>query len=334
MVKEQIASVIGRLRLSSWFVVLPTLLIVALVLVLSQRTAAPETIPPRNLESQVLFQEDQPLCESCHPDAYAAWQGTHHARATLDPLFQAQLAQSPDQQTCLACHTTGFNTGSGSFLGEGVTCEACHGPYLEGHPAAETMNRPMDSETCRFCHMDTFEQWESGRHAASGIECFHCHRAHDQGLRTGSEATLCAVCHADHQTEYAHALHGISGEKCAGCHMAEERVRGMPVSDVQVRNHNFRVASDTCAGCHRDTFHTVNNLPDLREAVSALDPDQRQEWAELVPLLADRVDELEKQLAAQRNTDIAIMGLSLGFGSFVGLVGGVVIMSLRRKGQS
>src|SRR5665811_204846 len=94
----------GR-RFSGWWVLAPTALIVALMLLMTGATSSSEQpSPPRTLLTQLLFPEQKPVCESCHPQEYAAWQATTHAKATLDPVFQEQLAKSHDQKACLACH--------------------------------------------------------------------------------------------------------------------------------------------------------------------------------------------------------------------------------------
>jgi len=114
-----------RLPLKGWVVILPTLIILAAVLLLTETSnAAPTAAHLRVTSNQLTFQEQQPLCQSCHPDEYSVWKDSTHAQATLDPVFQAELAKSHNQDDCLKCHTTGFDTGSGKFMSEGVTCEA------------------------------------------------------------------------------------------------------------------------------------------------------------------------------------------------------------------
>ena len=157
-----------RLPVKGWVVILPTLIILAVVLLLTETTsAAPSPAHPRVASNQLTFQEQQPLCQTCHPDEYNVWKNSTHAQATLDPVFQAELAKSHNQDDCLKCHTTGFDTGSGKFMSEGVTCEACHGTYKKGHPAGQTMTLPMDAETCRMCHEAAFSEWETSQHAAA-----------------------------------------------------------------------------------------------------------------------------------------------------------------------
>lgn len=75
------------------------------------------------------------LCLRCHlgshPRHVARWrklkfQSLDKVREKLKALRNREL--EPDLAQCLACHTTGFNPASGSFLEDRVTCEGCHGP--------------------------------------------------------------------------------------------------------------------------------------------------------------------------------------------------------------
>ncbi len=326
---------IGRLRPRSWWVIAPTALIVALMLLLTGDTGTVTASQPRVLLAEVLFQEQQPMCQSCHPEEAADWKGSPHSQATLDPVFQEQLAKSHDQTACLSCHTTGFDTGSGQFLSEAVTCEACHGPYKEGHPAAATMQLPMDSDTCRVCHEATFEQWETSQHGAKNIECFDCHLAHSQGLRTGSEATLCGACHSDQTTAAAHATHGIQGVDCETCHMAEPAATASAtMGQKPARDHSFKVGSDVCAGCHQSTIHSVSSGNVGMTGVSLQTAGTAAKLAEPAPAAAATTagaPDLQKRLESLRNVAVVSMGLAFAAGGFLGLVAGIVGMTLMRK---
>ena len=120
-------------RWSGWLIILLPLLIACSVLLLTETTqAAPALIQTNSPSGELLFQQSQPACQTCHPEEYADWQNTVHAKAALDPVFKEQFAKSHNQGDCLKCHTTGFDTGSGKFAWEGVTCEACHGAVQAG----------------------------------------------------------------------------------------------------------------------------------------------------------------------------------------------------------
>jgi hypothetical protein len=82
-------------------------------------------------------------CRSCHPGAYGKWISTMHARAFV-PL-RSRVAQQMGKEAgmtvccaeksglCLQCHATAHDVPAryreaGFRMGEGVTCERCHGP--------------------------------------------------------------------------------------------------------------------------------------------------------------------------------------------------------------
>lgn len=322
-----------------WLIVLPTLAILALVLLLTDSTsAAPLAVPVQARTDQLTLQEQQPVCQTCHAEEYEVWKDSMHAKATLDPVFQEQLAKSHNQDECLKCHTTGFDTGSGEFLSEGVTCEACHGEYKEGHPAGQTMMLPSDAGTCRMCHEAAFAGWEQSKHAAQQIECFDCHLAHTQGVRTGSTQTLCAACHSDEQTKLAHSVHGISGVECGNCHMAKAMTDPTDVSAAHGTgiSHTFAVPADVCNRCHSDEIHpTSSTQPAAPQAT------QGAAEADQAALTSARVKELETELTAAgkrvdslRNIAVIGLGLALGAGGFLGLLVGVAGMSLWRSKSS
>lgn len=282
--------------LSGWLVVVPSILIVALILIFTPTTRA-DTVAPARLTG-VIPQTAKPVCESCHPEEYAAWKNTPHA------------------------------------VGAGASCESCHGPYKEGHPDKSTMQLPMASETCKTCHAATFTEWQASLHAGKNIECFDCHNAHTQGLRTGSEEKLCAACHSGRQTQVAHATHGINGVNCADCHMAPESNAttagsAKPVQGA-VRSHSFKVASDVCAKCHESTIHTSNIVASLKTA----NVTNNQQQAGASPQLAAQVTSLQARIDSMRNASAVTMGLALGLGGFAGLIIGIAGTVLLQRRNS
>ncbi|MDP1914998.1 MAG: cytochrome c3 family protein [Myxococcales bacterium] len=91
-------------------------------------------------------------CQSCHPDAYAAWKASPHSRAK-DVL-------SPSQQRdarCLSCHSPSDVDQKQA----GVTCETCHGggqyyspKYVMKDPELARLSGLIDptEKACRACH--------------------------------------------------------------------------------------------------------------------------------------------------------------------------------------
>lgn len=91
-------------------------------------------------------------CQACHPDAYAAWLATSHARSR-DVL-------SPQQQRdvrCLSCHSPNQTDQKAAH----VACETCHGGgqfysanYVMKDPELARLVGLTDpgEKSCRGCH--------------------------------------------------------------------------------------------------------------------------------------------------------------------------------------
>jgi Cytochrome c554 and c-prime len=312
-----------------WLVIIPALLILLLMLTVGGTVSA---APPP--------QEQSPTCQSCHPDQYDVWKGSTHAGASLDPAFQEQLAKVHNREECLTCHTTGVQTGSEKDMENGVTCQACHGVYQADHPASATMKLPMESSaTCRTCHEAAFSGWEKSKHAEKRIECFDCHLAHSQGVRTGSVDTLCAACHSDQGTQAAHSRHGISGVNCTSCHMAKQMTStaaGEAGAEISASSHSFQVAADVCGGCHGDTIHATGGgrAPGNLQVASVGNEGQPPSADEKgVAELRGEISALQKRLSSLRDVAVIGIGLAFGVGGFIGLMVGLVGMSLWKRSR-
>lgn len=91
-------------------------------------------------------------CQSCHPDAYAQWKATAHARAT-EVLDEAERRDP----RCTGCHATSAADGLW-----GVQCESCHGSgryywpdYImrdHGLARAAGLQSGAEPSVCRTCH--------------------------------------------------------------------------------------------------------------------------------------------------------------------------------------
>jgi Cytochrome c554 and c-prime len=331
----------GRRLLSSGrLAVISVLLTFLLVLVVGGTVSAAPAL-----------QEQNPTCQSCHPDEYDVWKNSVHAGASLDPLFQEQLVKAHDQGECLKCHTSSTVTGevpadSDKVMAEGVTCEACHGAYQAGHPAETTMKLPVESTaTCRTCHEAAYSGWEKSKHSEKNIECFDCHLAHSQGVRTGSADKLCAACHSDQATQATHSRHGINGVDCTSCHMAKQMTAtaaGEAGAQVSASSHSFLVAADVCSGCHASTIHATGPGDTGARAAGSLQVTAAATSAEAQPAATDekvvaelrtQVGDLQKRLDSLRNTAVIAIGLAVGVGAFMGLVVGLVGMGMWKRNR-
>jgi Cytochrome c7 and related cytochrome c len=91
-------------------------------------------------------------CQACHPDAYAAWRGSAHARAK-DSL---SVREQKDAR-CLSCHSP--NEADQRI--SNITCETCHGGGQHYSPRYVMRDAELarlvglvdpGEKSCRTCH--------------------------------------------------------------------------------------------------------------------------------------------------------------------------------------
>ena len=191
-------------------------------------------------------------CRECHAEEFKAWFDTSHADASFDPIFEVsrQKAQRPGE--CFTCHTTGYDTSTGQFALAGVTCEACHGPYEEGH-SSESMLIALPDDLCGRCHTSTLAEWASSRHGRAQVACTACHEVHSQKIHAAENTNfLCADCHQDQLRDNTHAVHNEAGVHCIDCHLkGADDEKGVVAGTGQVgTGHTLAVIVGTCDDCH------------------------------------------------------------------------------------
>jgi DnaJ-class molecular chaperone len=131
-------------------------------------------------------------CATCHSSKYEDWEKSEHSKAFTNIEFKEEWDSEGKPDACLECHTTGYDSSSGEYASENVSCESCHGVGL-------TMEVDRSAELCASCHSGEFgknryEDFLEGTHATSGVTCADCHvsgEAHTMELLS----TACASCH-------------------------------------------------------------------------------------------------------------------------------------------
>lgn len=265
-------------------------------------------------------------CAGCHAAEHEEWKDSRHAGAFGEPFASYWKAHGKSAE-CLGCHTTGFDSTSGQFAFEGVSCESCHGPYREGHPeAGAAMRLATDSSACAGCHRQTFLEWQLSKHGQKGIRCFDCHRVHQQGLRHPSAEAQCGACHAEKLQDFAHATHRASGLTCATCHLPEPKTTG--AGGTGAASHTFLVGAETCAACHEETVHKSQKMQQLESAVTRL---SAQPSAEELARLQGEVRQLEFVADAQRAGRARMMLLAFLMGAAFGGVLALLALGRSRK---
>ncbi len=257
-------------------------------------------------------------CAACHSAEARAWQNSTHAKATS--------AVPPDaDRACLRCHTTAFNASDGTCAYQDVECEACHGPYLEGHPRSAAMRLPSDSTACQECHAKTYEQWETTPHAQLNVQCIGCHDAHAQDLRLAADQ-LCTSCHRAKLESFPHSEHDSLGIECTVCHVPVKPSDQPNVSLASTRggshapDHSFAPPAESCVGCH-----AKGSVPMTAGATAQADP---------AKVLADQLEATERENGTLRNLAIVTLGIGLGIGGVLGVVSILLIGYIaQRRGK-
>lgn len=263
-------------------------------------------------------------CAQCHENIHAATVGTRHAQAFSSPIFQRDWTELSQQTSCLACHTTGFDPTTGHYTEEGVTCEACHGPFQPNHPDVPMSVTP-NADLCSKCHKSTTDEWRASKHSKAGVQCQACHNPHSQTPKAESVAALCTNCHKEMGESFTHGTHANSGLECSNCHMYTPPREGDAIMGLVPTGHTFAVGSDACIGCHQDTVHTRDEIIKLSGEVTK---EQVVTVADLEKTVQDQGETIEKLRAS------AGVRLYTGLiqGAIIGLVtGGVAAWVVSRK---
>lgn len=191
-------------------------------------------------------------CQACHAQQAETWAHAPHADAFKVQAFAEAWAAAKRPGYCLACHTTGYDANTGKYAFEGVTCESCHGPFVEGHPQ-QPMQVNSSPEACGVCHRSTLNEWQLSQHGINRIGCTSCHDAHGQTIKAGQAGELCIKCHADQADASMHAG-GVGLElTCEDCHIGPRT--GDPMEGHANTGHTFMVGTGTCSRCHADEIH-------------------------------------------------------------------------------
>jgi predicted CXXCH cytochrome family protein len=264
------------------------------------------------------------FCATCHGEIHVQWSTTRHAAAFSSPIFQQNWSELGSQFTCLECHTTGYDSTEATYTAEGVTCEACHGPFQLGHP-----ERPMpiepDAALCSTCHKTTTDEWRASKHGEVGLQCQSCHNPHTQKPKAETITALCSNCHAEPGQGFAHSTHADAGLECSNCHMYRSADAGPAIGGLLATGHTFTVGSEACIGCHQDTVHTRDTILSLtgdQPAAAEVDPQALQQ----------QVQDQAAQIETLEASSSVRLYVGLAQGAIVGLiVGGVAAWIVSRR---
>jgi predicted CXXCH cytochrome family protein len=293
--------------------------LVGLLLAVTQPATAVSAAP----YNQVQGYAGSESCAQCHENIHTEWQTTRHAQAFSAPIFQRDWTETGSQVSCLECHTTGYDTETGNYAEEGVTCEACHGPFQPNHPEAPMPIIP-NADLCGGCHKTTTDEWRASTHGQEGIQCQSCHNPHSQTPMANSVTELCVTCHQERGGSFTHSTHASAGLECSNCHMYTSPRTNDPIMGLVPTGHTFAVGSDACIACHQDTVHTRDEIVKLTGEVAALESVD-------AATLEQTVQSQEQEIVDLRAQSTNRLYIGLAQGAIVGLlIGGATAWVVSR----
>jgi len=167
---------------------------------------------------------------------------------------------------CGRCHTTGYSPEghhknlqgiSGTWMHDGVQCEACHGPGKIHASSGNKADIRIKDQSCLGCHATkpldiipldgTFlaSYTEGNQFLKSPKRDFLCVECHDPHLPSAeSIRQTCASCHPDVAETYRGSLMHRVGVACTDCHMAPAEViaEGNPaIYEGDFKSHLFKI---------------------------------------------------------------------------------------------
>jgi len=257
------------------------------------------------------------MCGACHADRHELWAVGPHAHSLDDPVFQEEWAAAGNAPYCLSCHTTGYDPNTGEYALEGVTCEACHGPYDEGHPP-NIVEVDRSGENCRQCHPQAYDEWRSSPHGLAGTRCISCHQICSLGTMKAPDGhAVCENCHGSDADKFHQGTHNAEGLDCIDCHM-QPGPGEIGHGGKQHIAHIFCGNAGSCLDCHGDTIHIANKIIDTESEVVALRETNIDDLQQQVAELETEKDDLQANTASRLYAGLvagAIVALVVGFGA-------------------
>jgi predicted CXXCH cytochrome family protein len=272
---------------------------------------------------------EAPPCVACHTEFASEWKDGPHGQASSDPAFLKDWNSQGQPGACLVCHATNYDPATGTWLEDGVACEACHGPMVAGHPK-EPMPVDRSADLCARCHSDArfdWQDWQGSTHYQRGMNCTTCHDPHSASLKVvaprdgtaqySDASQLCVNCHKDVSMNFPYSVHQQQGVACIDCHVTHTETN--PPDAHAIPDHSFEANLNSCNACHSEQMH---------DAASALGTNP----AAAVPA-ATRPQTLEQAGLAPQPTPVSPLGYA-GLAALVGIAAGMVMAPWLEKWYS
>ncbi|MBM4392792.1 MAG: hypothetical protein FJ090_16835 [Deltaproteobacteria bacterium] len=159
-------------------------------------------------------------CNACHWTAHDTWDGSAHAVAWTDPLYQQALRSAGNSTACLGCHLP--VAAQHDRLANGYVDGDLSRPRLEANASFDA-TLMSEGVTCVACHV----------REGKVLGTFASHNAPHPLVKSDelSSSALCATCHQltwpeadrpfyDTYGEWESSAYAKAGVDCLDCHMA------------------------------------------------------------------------------------------------------------------
>ncbi len=218
-------------------------------------------------------------CAECHPSEMVKWTQSAHTQAYSNDNFQTVWQDLGSDDSCLECHTTGYDKETKTYAYPEVQCEDCHGP-------GDTMKRDPSPELCGECHTGpypTYEEWSDSGPNHGAANCITCHDEHTSKLVYETPAATCGECHESHIVQVEGTVHGENRVECIDCHMIIEDANFYTGKQAKT-GHSFSPANKDldCTSCHDRELSKHNVLGEKAAACLSCHGDIHELRLELV----------------------------------------------------
>ncbi len=169
---------------------------------------------------------------------------------------------------CGRCHTTGYDPEGnqnglpgliGTWVQDGVRCEACHGPSSDHVNRPEEMLPPggKDCDECHYRDAQFRMPWKGGfmRHHqqaedllhsphAGRLNCSSCHDPHRSTVYDdGGTIAHCTDCHPGDASNGYYRVHEMEDVDCIECHMPfmGKSAEATGTYKADIRSHLFQI---------------------------------------------------------------------------------------------
>ena len=179
---------------------------------------------------------DPQTCGACHPQQYADWSTSLHARAyspgLAGQLVEGSLADPAEVRNCLSCHAP---------LGE----QQPYAATLAPEPAFDADLREQGI-VCAACHVRAHRRYGPPRRAAPPPAVAVLPHGGFEARGEFQESSFCAPCHQffddagvagkpleNTWAEWAASRHAREGRTCQSCHMPDRRHLWRGIHDAE-----------------------------------------------------------------------------------------------------